>query len=72
MTLHFFRCTVGVMQKTSDVIGQDAQHQVLFQLLDEVEHESSAHEVLLKLKYSAESHFSQEEHYLDLLKSKKD
>jgi len=42
MTLHFSRCIAGVMQKTSDVIWQDAQHQVLFQLLDEVEQESSA------------------------------
>ncbi len=42
MTLLFFRCIAGVMQKTSDVIWQDAQHQVLFQLLDEVEQESSA------------------------------
>jgi len=55
------------MQKTSDVIWQDAQHQVLFQLLDEVAEEGSAVAVLHRLKYYAESHFSLEEKYMELL-----
>ena len=55
------------MQKTSDVIWQDAQHQVLFRLLDEVAGESPADDILNQLKFYAESHFSLEEHYMEVL-----
>lgn len=55
------------MQKTSDVIWQDAQHQVLFQLLDEVAQAGKAEAVLHRLKFYAESHFSLEEVYMELL-----
>ena len=55
------------MQKTSDVIWQDAQHQVLFRLLDEVAGESPADDILNQLKHYAESHFSLEEHYMEVL-----
>ena len=55
------------MQKTSDVIWQDTQHQVLFRLLDEVAEEDSAAEVLQQLHYYAECHFSLEETYMELL-----
>lgn len=55
------------MQKTSDVIWQDAQHQVLFQLLDEVAEEGSATDVIRRLKFYAESHFSLEEEYMRIL-----
>jgi hemerythrin len=55
------------MEKTSDVIWQDAQHQVLFQLLDEVAEEGSAVDVLRRLKFYAESHFALEEEYMRIL-----
>ena len=67
MTLHIFRCIVGAMQKTSDVIWQDTQHQMLFRLLDEVAAENSAEEVLHQLNFYALSHFSLEETYMELL-----
>ncbi len=55
------------MEKTSDVIWQDTQHQVLFQLLDEVAQEGSAVEVVRKLQFYAETHFALEEKYMQLL-----
>lgn len=67
MTDLLHRCIVGTMQKTSDVIWQDTQHQVLFRLLDEVAETDSAAEVLRQLRYYAESHFALEERYMSLL-----
>ena len=55
------------MQKTSEVIWQDTQHQMLFALLDEIAEEQSSHSVLHQLKYYAESHFALEEKYMLLL-----
>jgi hemerythrin len=55
------------VQKTSDVIWQDAQHQILFRLLDEVAGESPADDILNQLQYYVESHFSLEEHYMEVL-----
>jgi hemerythrin len=60
-------CIVETVQKTSDVIWQDAQHQILFRLLDEVAEERPAHDILNQLKYYTESHFSLEEHYMEVL-----
>ena len=60
-------CIVEPMQKTSDIIWQDAQHQVLFELLDMVAEEDSAVSVLHKLRHYAENHFSIEEQYMALL-----
>ena len=60
-------CIVFVVQKTSDVIWQDAQHQVLFQLLDQIAAEDSARDVLQQLHDYAESHFYLEERYMQLL-----
>ena len=56
-----------VVQKTSDVIWQDAQHQVLFRLLEQVGEPGSAIEVMRQLRYYAESHFALEEEYMRLL-----
>jgi hemerythrin len=67
MTSDFLGRIVRIVQKTSDIIWQDAQHQVLFQLLDEVEQDNCATDVLSQLKFYAESHFSLEEHYMQLL-----
>ncbi len=55
------------MEKTSDVIWQDAQHQVLFELLDQVAEPGSAVEVVARLKFYAESHFALEEEYMRIL-----
>jgi len=55
------------MQKTSDIIWQDAQHQVLFELLDDIAEEGSPVMVLHQLEFYAESHFSIEEQYMDRL-----
>ena len=67
MTGKKLRCIVIRMQKTSDIIWQDAQHQVLFKLLDEIAEENSAALILDRLKFYAESHFSIEEQYMELL-----
>ena len=55
------------MQKTSDIVWQDTQHQVLFQLLDAIADEASPESVLQQLQYYAESHFSLEEKYMQVL-----
>jgi hemerythrin len=55
------------MQKTSEVIWQDTQHQMLFTLLDEIAEEQSSLSVLHQLKYYTESHFALEEKYMLLL-----
>ena len=61
MTMAPGLCIVWAMQKTSDLIWQDAQHQVLFDLLDQVAEEDSAEAILHQLKHYAENHFSIEE-----------
>lgn len=55
------------MQKTSDIIWQDAQHQVLFQILDLIKEPDSDRQVLEKLRDYTENHFSLEERYMLLL-----
>jgi hemerythrin len=67
MTCGNFQRIVRFVQKTSDIIWQDTQHQVLFRLLDEVEDDSGGANVLQQLKFYAESHFSLEEHYMAVL-----
>ena len=52
------------LQKTSDLIWQDAQHRVLFTLLDELASVDSTDGVLGRLTYYAESHFVIEEEYM--------
>jgi hemerythrin len=52
------------MRKTSDVLWQDTQHQVLFKLLDQVGQQESGTAVLFKLRFYAESHFALEEIYM--------
>ncbi len=67
MTMAPGLCIVWAMQKTSDLIWQDAQHQVLFDLLDQVAEEDSPDWILHQLKHYAENHFSIEEQYMALL-----
>lgn len=52
------------MMKTSDLIWQDTQHQLLFQLIDEIKTDPFDRSVLNKLCLYAEHHFSLEEAYM--------
>lgn len=52
------------MQKTSDIIWQDTQHQVLFDLIDQIKIVPFDPEVLQHLKLYAEHHFVLEETYM--------
>ena len=55
------------MQKTSDLIWQDTQHQVLFELIDKIKEVPFDPEILNRLKLYAEHHFILEETYMELL-----
>jgi hemerythrin len=55
------------MEKTSDVLWQDTQHQVLFSLLEEIAEPNSERLVLEKLSFYAENHFALEEAYMSSL-----
>jgi len=52
------------MQKTSDLIWQDTQHQVLFELIDQIKQVPFDPEILDRLKLYAEHHFILEETYM--------
>ncbi|MFT5220779.1 MAG: hemerythrin [Planctomycetota bacterium] len=52
------------MQKTSDIIWQDTQHQILFDLIDQIAEIPFDREILVRLKLYAEHHFSLEEEYM--------
>jgi hemerythrin len=52
------------MRKTSDIIWQDAQHQVLFEILDLIKEPTADRAVLRKLEAYTENHFSVEEQYM--------
>lgn len=54
------------MQKTSDLIWQDTQHQKLFEIIDDLKTEAGD-EVVQQLQIYIESHFSLEEEYMRLL-----
>jgi hemerythrin len=55
------------MQKTSEIIWQDTQHQVLFDLIDRIKVVPFDREILVRLKLYAEHHFILEETYMKLL-----
>lgn len=55
------------MRKTSEIIWQDAQHQILFEILDLIKEPGADREVLCRLKEYTENHFSLEEHYMEVL-----
>ena len=61
------RGSVGPMRKTSELIWQDAQHQVLFEILDVIGRPNANADVLRQLQHYTETHFSLEEHYMELL-----
>ena len=52
------------MRKTSELIWQDAQHQVLFDTLDLIRRPGAGSNVLFMLKDYTENHFSLEERYM--------
>ena len=52
------------MRKTSDIIWQDAQHQVLFSILDQINTSGASTAVFHRLKDYSENHFSLEERYM--------
>jgi hemerythrin len=56
------------MIKTSEIIWQDTQHQILFKLIDAIKDEPFDREILVKLQLYAEHHFSLEEAYMVELK----
>lgn len=55
------------MQKTSDLIWQDTQHQMLFVLIEQIKVVPFNREILVKLKFYAEHHFTLEETYMEEL-----
>jgi len=55
------------MQKTSELIWQDTQHQMLFELIDRIKELPFDREILTKIKLYAEHHFILEETYMKLL-----
>ena len=55
------------MQKTSDIIWQDTQHQVLFDLIDQIKVVPFDPDILVRLKLYAEHHFTLEETYMEKL-----
>lgn len=52
------------MIKTSELIWQDAQHQILFQLIDDIKAEPFDRSVIDRLYLYAEHHFALEEAYM--------
>lgn len=55
------------MQKTSDLIWQDTQHQALFELIDKIKEIPFDPDILIQLKLYAEHHFVLEETYMNAL-----
>jgi len=52
------------MRKTSDIIWQDAQHQVLFEILDLIKQPEADRQVLCRLEDYTRYHFELEEQYM--------
>jgi hemerythrin len=54
------------VMKTSEILWQDTQHQMLIELLDKIEHSSSIQPGMIEqlMEYAA-VHFSMEERYMD-------
>ena len=55
------------MEKTSDIIWQDSQHQILFQLIEQIREVPFDPEIIVKLRLYAENHFTLEEIYMEKL-----
>ena len=55
------------MQKTSDVLWQDTQHQVLFEILDLIREPEAEAGIIHRLRDYTEHHFAMEERYMEAL-----
>ena len=55
------------MEKTSDIIWQDSQHQILFDLIDRIKEVPFDPEIIVRLRLYAENHFVLEEIYMEKL-----
>ena len=55
------------MDKTSDIIWQDSQHQILFELIDRIKEIPFDPEIIVRLRLYAENHFTLEEIYMEKL-----
>ena len=55
------------MRKTSELIWQDTQHQVLFEILELIGQPDSGPDVVARLQQYTETHFSLEEQYMETL-----
>jgi len=55
------------MEKTSELIWQDTQHQTLFQLIEEIKTKHPTSDIFAKLFHYADSHFCLEEAYMKKL-----
>jgi len=55
------------MRKTSAIIWQDKQHQVLFDVLDHIKSGNAGPQELDKLRAYADNHFAIEEEYMAVL-----
>lgn len=55
------------MRKTSELIWQDAQHEQLFELIDQIKEKQIDSSVFKKLHDYAEFHFTLEERYMEAL-----
>ncbi len=52
------------MRKTSDILWQDAQHQVLFEILDLIRDPEAEEGIIRRLREYTENHFALEERYM--------
>ncbi len=55
------------MAKTSELIWQDTQHQILFKLIEQIKEAPFDQQILSKLQLYAEHHFCLEEAYMSEL-----
>ncbi len=55
------------MRKTSDIIWQDAQHQVLFDILDLIGEPGVGPDIVRRLQQYTDNHFELEERYMQVL-----
>ena len=55
------------MRKTSDILWQDVQHQVLFDILDLISEPGAGADVVFRLQQYTDNHFELEERYMEEL-----
>lgn len=55
------------MRKTSDILWQDAQHQMLFDILDLIGEPGASADIVYRLRQYTDSHFELEERYMQVL-----